>query len=358
MILDLFELDHSKFQQEDETSTIESSVETIPPADGDPEVMEVTEETTKLSLEDDQESIKETQTPETSSAVTESSLDITEVINDLVEEDLIIFDDETEYEPSSEGLKGLIKDTLEKMPAKVLAQYKESLPDNASEFLDILEKGGTVEDYINLKQQIDFAKVPLEREGKPIIQNQLALVEDWLKVQGHTEEEIVDLISDYQETGILKKQAEIAKKRLTTWQEDNNKKLLAERERAIQLAREEEQQAVEEFKEQVLNTREIAGFKLSKDKAEKLYDFITKPTKGGKTQFQLTDTNENRLLYAYMAMEGFDKEKLVKDIKTKERIKLKKALSNYRDSQAAPSRGASDVRRSSDSGISDIKWII
>lgn len=354
--LDLFELDFNKYKTEETEEIVqsgESGVEEIPQ-----EVEESTEENVEETVAEEkteEEPVKEEKIESTS----EVSSDLESILNQLVNEDILSFDGEKEYEASAEGIKELLKETVEKKSKEVLDTYKKSLPEEANKLLDILEKGGTFDDYVNMSQQIDFSSIPLEdKEGKPLLQNQLHLIEDWLQVQKYTKEEIKEVLEDYQESGIVKKQAEIAKKKLTSWQNEKNAELIKQREEAKLLQEKEEKEAANAFREEVLNVKEIAGFKVTKDKAEKLYNFITKRDKDGKTGFQKADTDENRLLYAYMAMEGFDKDKLVKDVATKQALKLKKTLSNFKDTQAVPKRGADDIRRQETSDvIKNMPWI-
>ena len=103
-------------------------------------------------------------------------------------------------------------------------------------------------------------------------------------------------------------------------------------------------------------TREIAGFKVTEGKAKKLYDFITKEDKDGKSEFDKKDTAENRLLYAYFAMEGFDKNKLSKEIATKQSRTLKKKLSRFSDTNVSPKKDGSAQVRKTDQETPTIHW--
>ena len=105
----------------------------------------------------------------------------------------------------------------------------------------------------------------------------------------------------------------------------------------------------------MLETREIAGFKVTKKKAEKLYDYITKPVKDGKTQFELDDSSEARMLYAMFAMDGFNKDSLEREVKTTQAKTLKKKLSNTKD-KAASMKGQ-PVRRENNDKLELPDWM-
>lgn len=280
-----------------------------------------------------------------------------EIAQSLANEDLLDYDEEKEYDFESEkGLKDLINQTVEKKSQQAVVSYKENLGEDARQLLDILEKGGSVKDFQDMQEQTPFADIPLESsDGEDFTRNQQYLVEDWMKIQKYSDEEINETINDYIEGGMLKKQAALAQKKLAKWQEDQNAKMIADREATMLEQQKQEAAQAEEFKESVINTKELSGFQISPKKAEKLYDFITKRDKEGKSEFDKADTAENRLLYAYFAMEGFDKGKLSKEIATKQARTLKKKLSRHSDTNAAPKRSANEVRRTNQD-LGNIPW--
>jgi hypothetical protein len=277
----------------------------------------------------------------------------------LVDDDVLFYDEESEkdYDFDTEaGLKELINETVEKKSTAAISAYKENLGDDARKLLEVLEKGGNVGDFEKMSKQIDFNTIPLEdKDGNDYTQNQIHLVEDLLKEQEFDEEEIKEAVNDYIEGGILKKQAGVARKKLAKLQEKKNADFLAKAEASkaeqVKLAAEQ----AEGFKTTVMETRELSGFKVTEAKAKKLYDYITKKDKEGKSKFDKEDTAENRLLYAYFAMEGFDKEKLSKDIATKQARTLRRKLSRVTDPNAAPKRSANEVKRTNQD-LGNIPW--
>lgn len=267
--------------------------------------------------------------------------------------------DEIEADFSEDGLKDMISKTVSKRKKEAIEEYKNSLGEKGSALLKVIEKGGAVEDFLNMDQEVDFATVPLEQNGKQMTRNQQTLIEDWLSIAGYSDDEIDETINDYLEAGgkMVRKQAELAQRKLVAWQKDKNEKLIADKEAAMVADQEAQKQQAIEFRDRVVGTSEIAGFKLSKQKATALYDFITKTDKDGVTPFQKADTEENQLLYAYFAMEGFNKDKLTKDIASKQTRLIKKKLSQYTDQNTSPKRSAGQIRRS-DQKTPDIHWNI
>lgn len=369
-MIDIWEIDHSKFSEQSEEEEIVSSgnseVDEIPEVDevegeeGRQEPSEGKGDGKQTEEEVEEETPGEEDAPSAGTVESNEVDDFGNVLESLVDEGIVDFDPEKEYEKGPKGLQELIKDTVEKRRQKDREEYKNSLPEEGRKLLEILEKGGSLDDYNKMSQEIDFEKVPLvNKDGEPIERNQKNLVEDWLKEQGYDEDEIQDRIAKYKETGLLGEEAAIAKKKLAANQKKRNEDRITNLEKEKQEQIQKQTKQAEEFKEKVTNLKEVAGFKLTKDKASKLYDYITKPVKDGKTQFQIDDKEDTRLLYAYLAMSGFDKSALEKEERTKAAIKFKNKLSNYQDKEATPKRGAADVRRTKDqTDVKNIPWII
>ena len=271
--------------------------------------------------------------------------------------DVLVIDDEKEYEPNTEGLKALIKDTAEKASKDALNSLKENLGEKEKVVLDVLSKGGSLDEALNFIDQVDYTDIPLQdSKGTDLERNQLNLVADWMKIQGFEQEDIDEKLDDLKSTGLLYKEAKLAQKKLVEWQEKEVVKFTEEKEKQRQVAEEQVKAEQIAFKNKVTSLKEVAGFKISSKQAEELYDYITKPVnKEGKTKFALEDTEENRLLYAYFAMIGFDKEKLSKEITTKKVIKLKEALSNYQDTNTK-TKTSQEMRRGTES--LNIPWTI
>mgnify|MGYP003125211865 CR=1 FL=1 len=111
---------------------------------------------------------------------------------------ILEFDEDSEYEPSEEGLKSLIKETVERKSQDAITDFKQSLPEQATQLLEVLERGGSVEDFNAMQSQVDFSQVDLSSE-----RNQGYLIEDWMKLQGFEDLEIKDRIGSFKEAGIL-----------------------------------------------------------------------------------------------------------------------------------------------------------
>lgn len=311
-------------EPEEKTDEIEESVE------------ESTEEQSLEEGDGTQEDSEESQEEDSP----EEDNEYESLIQDLIDSDLLDFDEEKEYSMDKEGLQSLLKETVEKKTSSAIETFKNSFEDEKTkDLIDVLSKGGTIEDWQSSQMEIDYMEIPVEGNEH----NQMLLVKDLLGRQDYSEEEIEKTLTSFAEKGILQEQAEIAKKKLDVIEkkrvEDTKAKFEEEREKQIEL----EDKAAEEFKETVLNAEKFKGVPVkNKEEAAKLYDFIVKPVnKEGKTQFQLMDDDESRMAYALLLMKNeFDPSKIETKIKTKTANNLKKKLSNHTDRNAKPKQDA------------------
>jgi hypothetical protein len=291
----------------------------------------------------------------TAEDVTIESTPISSLIETLSSEGLFLFDEEKEYNLDETGLRELVVETKEKAKEIGKQEYRASLGNET--LLDILENGGTVEDYLSLNEEVDFNQIPMVyANGEPHTENLIQLVTDLLERQGYEQEEIDATVEAYVKSGVIEKQGEIARKKLIGLQAKENE---AKIEQIKQAKIAEENRLDEErikFKEQVLAIREIEGFQVSPEKSKKLYDFITKVGPDGKTEFQKKDNEQKRMLYAFMVMEGMSKETLARTTASEQVGALKKKLNNFTDKQVGARRSSSeDVRN--EGKAADLKGI-
>lgn len=285
-----------------------------------------------------------------------------ELIQDLINNDLLVFDEEKEYSMDKEGLKELILDTREKSKELGKKEYIETLSKNpeAKTLLEVLEKGGTVNDYFDMISDVDFSTIELyNKDNEPNIRFMLNIVEDHLKLNEIDDEDIEEELAELRENPkLLEKRALNAQKALVKHQAKEKESKLKELELKSTREKEVADLEAEKFKAKVVNLSQIKDFKIDKKEAEKLYDFITKKDKSGKTEFAKKDNDETRLLYAYLAMNDFKKSKLTDDIKNEVVKTLKKKVTNYQDSNVSSKRSSGDATRSTESPLKGVQWIV
>jgi hypothetical protein len=237
-----------------------------------------------------------------------------------------------EYTDDSEGVQELIEDTVKQEVEK----WKSGLGEEALKALEWAEKGGQIKDLVELENSIDYTNIDLEEES-----NFQYLVADALLLDGYEEEDIKEMVEEYRDAGTLEKHAKRAHKKLVKSQETQREaaKKRLEQEHQAKLDQIESDRA--DIHKTVSGLREVSGIALSKKEAEELADYITKPVKKGKTQFEMDDDVEARYLLAYLKKNKIDLSKIQKKATTKATIKFKKGMSKGTKDPLAKRKGGS-----------------
>ncbi len=262
-------------------------------------------------------------------AVEEVASDMTENFKTLLylnDKGILNLDEDAEYEDSEEGLKQAIQDHL----TKEKETFEASIGEEEKELLEFIRNGGSVKDFIESKDVIDYEDLDLTDE-----RTQFNLLIEHFESMGYSEEEALDSAKLASETGTLEKQALIAQKKLISLSKKTSEQQLETLKKAKEARELELVKQQEDYKKTILSTRSLKGFELKEAEAKQLYEFITKPVdKSGATALQKTNTEENKLAYAWLLMKGFNLDKLQKQAETKVVNKIKTSIGSHRDSLA------------------------
>lgn len=291
------------------------------------------EESTELTGETTQESTVET--TEQTSNEEETDFSFQPLIETLFTSGVLPEDLELTNEDSDdlEGFKKVLDRGVELKLNKALQERDSNLSESTKKRIQIELSGGSVQELYGSDEVFDYNQVELdatEENGytqEEVQQNQRLLYADYLSDLGHTEDEINSIIEEKELSGSLKTDAIIAKRYLVKRDEQKVSEYIAAKKKEALDAQEKARIDAENFKTKVTSIREIGGFSVDKTKAEKLYDFITKKDKEGKSEFDKKYTPENVLLFQYLLMEGFDKVSTFKrEAETKAVQQLRKTL--------------------------------
>lgn len=319
-------LDSSLTNEVDETPVDETAkTET-------PEVKKETKETPKAETE---EEVKKTTSTEATETTTSEDSSLKVFASWLGDKGLVDYDEET-FEDSEDGLKKLMSSTVEKEVEK----YKQSLPEDVHKLVEFVEAGGDPKQFMDLYyNQSSWADFKLEDEADSKV-----VLKEYLKAQGEDEEEINETLDTYEISGILEKKAKAALSKL-----QNAEKTYQEQLVEVQKKYDADQKVLakkqyEDFKAELYAKEEIQGFKLTPKTKDKLWDFIMKPDKTGKTELQKhNETNKNaQFMYAYLAMNNWDLSTLEVQVKNKVNSDLANKLSNFKDGRSKMKSGQSD----------------
>lgn len=250
----------------------------------------------------------------------------------LATEGILDLDDDDEFEDSKEGLVEAVQLHIKKEQEK----FEANLPEEEKELLMFIKNGGTAKDFLETKNEIDYSDIDLEGDTEDVQRNKFNIVIDHLVSIGYEYEEAVDQAKSTLEAGNLDKQAKIAQKKLIEFSKKSNEQKIEslKAEKAKKLEEQAKQQ--EDYKKTVLSTRSLKGFEIKEKEAQNLYDFITKVDKQGVTPLQKVMTEENKLTFAWLLMNGFDLKKLEQKATTEVTQKIKQKLGAHRDVLVKP----------------------
>jgi len=245
-------------------------------------------------------------------------------LSHLSEKGILDFND-SEIEDSEEGFEKAISQTVNNKFEKLL---NDKLGEDGLALLNFVENGGNpkhfIEAYYNDATWADYDISDNETAQKIAIRESLRLADE-------TPEDIEDIITEYTDNGTLEKRAKSALIKLQKFDEVNKQQLVEAQNAQAAQAKEAEKKYWDEFKSNLLAKEDIKGFKLTPKVKEKLWDFMTKADRTGKTGYEqaLEKNKDASLLFALQAMQGFDITKLEKQVETRVSSKYSAMLKNY-----------------------------
>ena len=255
-------------------------VDELPERTEEPQTTDEPEESN--TEEDTAEQVSETtEASETEESVEEEGDNTLRVFAEMQrDQGLIDFNDE-EFEDSEDWLLNKVQDTID---SKV-TEYKENMPEEIKYLLDNYEAGVNIYDLINASASEQSYATIAEESLEDNLSLQKMLVRDLLVKSGWSEERITRKLNRYEDSGVLKEEAEEALASLKEIQK-------AEKANLIKQQKEEQKQRIQaheqwlgDLKDHIGKKEEILpGFKLSPKDKDNLYKGITKLDKNGKNE--------------------------------------------------------------------------
>ena len=212
--------------------------------------------------------------------------------------DSLGWDVEEENKPDSiEGLVDYIKDLVEENSKPEYAN------DQIKQLDEYVKNGGNFTDfYNNMSHVASYDNLDIEDEA-----NQKAIVRDYLKTSGYTDEQINKKIERYEDADMLYDEATDAHERL----KEIKQRELEEQQRQqyeYRLAQEKQTRAFYETVTGTVNSlTNIRGIQIPQQDRKALLDYIFKTNADGKTQYELDyaqDPSKNLIESAYFTMKG------------------------------------------------------
>ena len=198
---------------------------------------------------------------------------------------------------SVDELIGYISDVVEQNSKPNYADQRIAQLD------EYVKNGGSFEDfYNNMSQTTVYDNMDLEDES-----NQKAVVREYMKLQGYSDEQINKKIERYEDADMLVEEAEDAFEILKATKQ---KQLEEEQQRQEQFRMEQQEQAKKfytDLNSSISSLDNIRGIAVPKEDRKALLDYITRTDADGLTQYQ-KDFNKNVVTNliesAYFTMKG------------------------------------------------------
>lgn len=197
-------------------------------------------------------------------------------------------------------VEGLTKYLTDVVQQNSVPQYADDRIQKLDEFV---KNGGKFEDFYQVqKQALSLDNIDLELES-----NQRTVIEDLLRHNGYTEEQINNKIARYEDAGVLYEESEDA---LEMLKDIRKKEAEANAKQQEELAKQQEaqqQQFMKSVTDSINSLDSIRGISIPKADRKALYDYIFKTDKDGYTQYQKDfDSNlaKNLIESAYFTMKG------------------------------------------------------
>lgn len=226
---------------------------------------------------------------------------------------------------TAEDLVEAFETTVNSRIQNGIKEYKESIPELGQQFLDYLEKGGDPKKFVEVQAgPMDFANLDLTDEG-----TQKLVVREYLKSQEYTNDEIKEILQDYEDGLLLEKQAKLAVKKLEKIQDRQAELLIKEQEVEVKQREQAISEYVNSVKKLIKESKEIAGLEISEAEKKQVEDYLFKRDRQGLTQYQKElneDPIKTQVELAYLKFKKYDFAKVAKKAESTAAAKIRSKI--------------------------------
>lgn len=236
----------------------------------------------------------------------------------------ILHVDPEKIEDNEDSFTSAVSNTVQKM----FKDEVEKLNPEYREFLGFVQNGGDPKQFLDVYYGThSWEDYKIESE-----ETQKAAIRESLRLEGHTPEDIEEIVTEWADNGNLEKRAKTHLTKLQKIEATQKKELVERQKEYAEQQKEAEKQYWDSFKKSIFDKDEIKGFKLTPKVKENLWEFYTKVDRQtGKTPYQLAVENDQEaaLLFGLQAMNKFDISKLEKQVETRVSHKYNSMFKNY-----------------------------
>ena len=313
---------------------------------------------TNITANDEQEKVIEQKETEEETTQANEETKETEIVSEESTESIITefknhfgYEVEGNFAEDLDGLKLLTTEIAKKIAEQNLDSVFQAVPDVA-DYMDYRLKGGDPERFFKVNfEEPDYSKFEVTEES---VDTNKQLIRSFLKKQGFEDSEIMDTIQDYEETGILYKQANKVKPKLIAFQKTEKENLFLEQQEAERIAAEEADKQWKQI-ESTIGSGRLGNIAIPESEKKSFFNWLAVPIQEGKSQRMIdreTLGTENMLALEYLLYKKMDISKLaVAKEKTMQANKLKEFLER-KGSEAKGTTGGK-VQKQNIIGIQD-----
>tara|TARA_R100000152_G_C6776749_1_gene206092 strand:- start:71 stop:1285 length:1215 start_codon:yes stop_codon:yes gene_type:complete len=249
-----------------------------------------------------------------------------------------ILDIDEDFDSTEQGLIDAFEKSINARVNEEINSFQQSLPQEGKELLAHLMNGGRVSDFTNAYSGTDVLNLDISKSE----QNQRAVLTEFLKLRGDSNEEIQETLNDYKDLGKLGKNAEKAKARLAEYHSQQRKQLAKKQEESKKMQEQKRVEVINTIQETIKDSQEIKGFPLSRKHKKDLVSYMTNAnvkitgadgnptyvTKFQADEMEASQEIDDFILRAYLRMTKFDLSGTKKKAVSNYSSKLKSALQN------------------------------
>ena len=180
-----------------------------------------------------------------------------------------------------------------------------SQPNYASEEVQALDEfvhnGGNIKDYFEIDNDLDLEDIDMEDEN-----NQKAVLKEYLKEKGISNEKINKRVTRYEDLGSLEDEATDALEELKEIKINKKEQLLADQKKASEEYANRQREYYTNVVDEIKGLDNIRGIKVPEKDKNVLLNYIFKPEADGKTKYQkdYAKSLKNLIESAYFTMKG------------------------------------------------------
>lgn len=264
----------------DEPATEEEEPEESPPENEEEEVQDEPDTESTTAEEEETQQEEEEQLEDEEEVQSDQEEDDEEETEEEEEVSVIDalkaqtgFETDKDYEDSLEGASEFVNDAAQQQAEQQINQVLESLPEDVQTYMNYRANGGDPDEFFQSYQR-SWSDTELDEGDKS---QQKTIVENRLREEGYSDEEIEQAINDYESSGVLYNEAQRSLNRLQNIEEQRQEQLVEEQQQQVQQQQEQIEEAWQEIEQTLEERNNLNGLPVPENKKDDFYNWMSEP---------------------------------------------------------------------------------